>query len=158
MGLPSPPSHCRRLLIVSLIAAALTALAPPHADAQADRRKRSTPGLVLDLGARHGACDELIFTPDGKELLAAGDDKVVRCWRVAGRKLDADHPRELRWPIYREWRGNIYGMALAKSANGDLIAVGGNGYRQGMVAVMRKSGEIVHVVPPQDDPQWVMKS
>ena len=64
------------------------------------------------------------------------------------------------WPIFREWRGNIYGMALAKSANGDLIAVGGNGYRQGMVAVMRKSSEIVHVVPPQDDaagpytPQW----
>src|SRR5437764_9873067 len=120
MGLPSPPSLWRRLLIVSLIAVGLPALAPPPADAQADRRKRSTPGLVLDLGARHGACDELIFTPDGKELLAAGDDKVVRCWRVAGRKLDADHPREVRWPIYREWRGNIYGMALAKSANGDL--------------------------------------
>src|SRR5437879_5397551 len=80
MGLPSPPSHCRRLLIVSLIAAALTALAPPHADAQADRRRLRTPGLVLDLGARYGACDELLFTPDGKELLATGDDKVVRCW------------------------------------------------------------------------------
>src|SRR5262249_8616857 len=50
-----------------------------------------------------------------------------------------------------EWRGNIYAMALSKSADGDLIAVGGYGLLPGMVAVLRKNGDILHVLTPQDD-------
>src|SRR5687767_4598856 len=64
------------------------------------RREYLTPGLILETGARTAACDVLLFTKDGKHLLATGDDKVVRTWDVTDKGLvtSKEYP-VLRWPI-----------------------------------------------------------
>src|SRR5262249_37506326 len=91
-----------RFLKLFLVTAVLGATLPVWAHAQTDRRSWATPGLILETGARHGTCDMLLFTPDGSELLASGDDKVVRIWGVDKQKFsNRNDPgwRTLRWPI-----------------------------------------------------------
>ena len=100
---------------------------------EVSRREPFDAGLVLETGVRTGACDVLSFTPDGNHLLAAGDNKVVRVWpwnQQTG--LDVNNARALRWPIFREHRGNIYAMAIRPP----LVAVGGSGAPDGTVAVI----------------------
>jgi len=58
---------------------------PAAAHAQNDRFGRFEPGLIIQTGGRTGACDVLLFTPDGKRLLAAGDDKIVPVWECTGK-------------------------------------------------------------------------
>src|SRR5512145_1715791 len=94
----------------SLIALMLTGLIQAGALSQDHvfRRELATPGLVVETGMRTGAMDALAFTPDGKYLLASGDDKVVRSWKVTGGRLEpippaAGEPQSvLRWPSMRE--------------------------------------------------------
>ncbi len=105
-----------------------------HGQKQEDRNKRDTPGLVVETGARRGACDVLTFTADGKYLLATGDDKVVRMWPVTKDGVDANEEQVLRWPIYREQRGGIYAMAISPDQR--RIVVGGYGTIMGMVALL----------------------
>src|SRR5215210_5526572 len=69
------------------------------------RREYFTPGLVLDAEGRNAACDVLVFTRDGKHLLAAGDDKVVRNWALTPEGLKPSLLPTLRWPIFREVLG-----------------------------------------------------
>src|SRR5437660_12178322 len=85
-----------------------------HAQNDQSRREYATPGLVVETGARRGACDVLRFTPDGNHLLAVGDDKVVRSWKFspAGGLQPAEIPI-LRWPSWHEGRGNMYALALS---------------------------------------------
>jgi WD40 repeat protein len=110
------------------------------------RREQDTPGLVLETGARTAACDMLTFTADGKHLLAAGDDKVVRTWAVSDDgRLGLDEFPTLRWPIFREMRGNIYTAAL--SPDESRIIVAGHGRLAGGFAaavIDRMSGELLH--------------
>src|SRR5262245_48717021 len=77
------------------------------ARAQSDRRDRRSPELVIEAGGRMGTCDVLTFTPDGRSLMAVGDDKVVRIWPCGEQGLDRAGVRLLRWPIWREQRGSI---------------------------------------------------
>jgi WD40 repeat protein len=91
--------------------------------------------LVLDTPGRVAACDVLLFTPDGKHLLAAGDDKLVRSWAWTGNQLIREEP--FRWSIYREQRGSIYSLALAP--DGKQMAVGGFGLRDGSAAVFDRT-------------------
>src|ERR1700692_1308660 len=87
----------------------------PKNDDVTDRR-RLTPGLVLNTNARQGPCDVLAFVPNTTEpgfcLMAAGDDKVVRFWKVNG-DVDSQEMKLLRWPIFREQRGAIHAAALS---------------------------------------------
>jgi RNA polymerase sigma factor (sigma-70 family) len=53
----------------------------------------------------------LAFSPDGKSLLTAGQDRSVRTWDLATRK------ERLRWPL--SWVGSI-----AFSKSGELVALG----------------------------------
>ena len=120
------------------------------------RRERNTPGIVLETGARTAACDVLRFTGDGQHLLAAGDDKVVRSWAVGkSGTLSIDALPTLRWPIFRESRGNIYTIAL--SPDETRVVVAGHGRLKGGFAVAvieRATGKIVHATGnPTDAPQ-----
>src|SRR5436190_11286417 len=66
----------------------------PFASGQ-DRQKRYTPGLVLETGARTGSCDALLFSENGDQLLATGDDKVVRFWDVGPDSFASKTPRRI---------------------------------------------------------------
>src|SRR6516165_5654015 len=105
------------LMLLAWLASAGSALA------QADRFGRFEPGLIVETGARMGACDVVTFTPDGQFLLAVGDDKVVRIWKHTGQGLDPQPVQILRWSIFREQRGNIYALALSPDAETCHVAV-----------------------------------
>lgn len=107
---------------------------------------RSTPGLVLATDGRTAPCDVLLFTPDGTQLFACGDDKVVRRWLVGDRAFSQRKP-PLRWPIFREQRGSLFAMAFSPSA--DKVVIGGIGTRTGSVLVLdRDTGEVKHSNSP----------
>jgi serine/threonine protein kinase/WD40 repeat protein len=119
------------------------------------RYSPTSPGLVLNTGARTATCDQLTFTPDGSELLAAGDDKVVRIWKVGESRFIGHVSRTLRWPIYREQRGGIFAMALSPDAS--RLVIGGFGILTGYLAVLdRRTGDIVHALerPTTVEPIW----
>ena len=129
--------------------------APDIPDAAAQgltRREYDTPGLVVETGYRTAALDVLAFTADGKYALTAGDDKVVRTWDVTakGLKPSADYP-VLRWPVYREFRGNIYSLALSPDEKSILIA--GNDQTSsgfGACVVERATNKRLAVTPRPD--------
>lgn len=145
-----PASSSAPWLVLALL------LAPGLVHAQ-DRRNRTTPGLVLETGARHAPCDALTFTPDGGHLLAAGDDKVVRIWPVGKASLSVADARVLRWPIYREQRGGIFALALSPDDGGKRIAIGGFGVKTGLLAVLdRATGAMLAVLekPLSEQVTW----
>ena len=107
--------------IVSAIAVGLLATTP--AVAQDTRLRLFDPAVVMSTGGRMAACDALSFTPDGKSLLAVGDDKCVHTWEVGERSLRYSRPAW--WNSFRERRGSMF--ALAVSADGKRIASGGFG-------------------------------
>lgn len=136
--------------------------ASTRAQNEYSRREYSTPGLVVEMGARTGSCDVLTFTPDGKYLLACGDDKVVRNWLVAGNRLETSDLPTLRWSIWRETRGNIYALALSPKAGTPEVAVAGTsiyGGGFGVAVIDRFTGKVrrglkpAHVEDPKKPPQ-----
>ena len=106
-----------------------------------DRRSRDEPEIAVRTGGRSGTCDAVRFTPDGRWLLAAGDDKVVTGWPHAADGLDTDpnHKKELHWPAWREQRGGIKDFAV--SPDGKRVLVGGYGLRVASVAVLELEPE-----------------
>ncbi len=135
-------------------AALFVLLSTPPVQAQADRFARFEPGLIVETGARVGACDVLAFTADGNHLLATGDDKVVRSWRFAGDRLESELDKTLRWSVFREQRGSIYAMALSPEKENRHVAVGGWGVRvgAGSVAVIdRATAEVKAALKNQTD-------
>ncbi len=145
-------STCRSGNRVGLLAAAclvgLTWGGAARGQNTESRREYFTPGLVVETGARRGACDVLTFTRDGVHLLAVGDDKVVRVWRYTpGKGLEpADRPI-LRWRTWHESRGNIYALALSPDKEQRYVAIGGHGMssRGSSVAVLdRLTGATRH--------------
>jgi WD40 repeat protein len=77
------------------------------------------PVLQLDTGGHMAKIWKIAFTPDGKQLVSAGEDKVIRVWDVAtGKTL-----RTIRGEIAPGNVGQIYAMAL--SPDGKWLAAGG---------------------------------
>ncbi len=140
--------HLPFVAVISLL------IVPFRAEAQ-DRRFLTTPGIVIETGARHATCDALVFTKDGKQLLAAGDDKVVRTWPVGPKSFSSHQSKVFRWPIFREQLGGIYALALSRDER--KIAIAGYGMKPGMVAVLdRSTGAIEHIIenPPTGNVTW----
>src|SRR5262249_37323129 len=106
------------------LAAALVVLhfLVPTCRAQGERRQRTAPSIVMSTSGRNGRCDVLRFTPDGRHLLAAGDDKVLRVWPIRNGRIDQAGQRLLRWEIFGVQRGSIYAAALIPDTR--RVAVG----------------------------------
>jgi WD40 repeat protein len=112
---------------------------------QQERRARAEPGLVVETGARMGTCDVLAFTKSGSELVATGDDKVVRVWPVNADGINPKSVRTLRWSIWHEQRGNLYALALDKDER--RVAIAGKGVVTSRVAILDfHTGEVLKVL------------
>jgi WD40 repeat protein len=82
-------------------------------------RDQVLPLLMLDTGGHMAAIRGLTFTPDGKNLISAGDDKVIRVWDWrAGKTV-----RTIRGQVGAGDEGKIFALAL--SLDGQWLAVGG---------------------------------
>lgn len=133
-------------IICALFAGQAVSREPPRSEPS--RRKRDVPGLTIDTGARMGACDALLFSPEGNQLLAAGDDKLVHIWPVGSSGLDPAQVKTLRWATYREQRGSIYALALSPDRDHQHLVVAGYGLRTGAVVVLdRTSGDVKRALP-----------
>jgi WD40 repeat protein len=86
---------------------------------QAAQDREGGPLLMLDTGGHMAVIRGLAFTPDGKQLASAGEDKVIRIWDwQAGKTI-----RTIRGQVGPGPEGKIYAMAL--SPDGRWLAAGG---------------------------------
>jgi len=75
--------------------------------------------LQIDPGGHKAIINDVVFTPDGRYLVSASNDKLIRVWDLAsGRTV-----RTLRGQISAGPEGKIYAMAL--SPDGRWLAAGG---------------------------------
>ena len=88
----------------------------------------SEPRLVIEAGGHKAIIRELIFTPDGRELVSVGDDKTIRIWSVSADGRQAVLERTLRGQIEAGQAGMMAAAALSPSTvegRPQWLAVGG---------------------------------
>jgi WD40 repeat protein len=95
---------------------ALTLAERPKAQAM---QQRAIPLLMLDTGGHMAAIKDIAFTPDAKQLVSAGDDKVIRIWDWR----EGVTIRTIRGLVGTGDEGKIYALAL--SPDGRWLAAGG---------------------------------
>jgi WD40 repeat protein len=93
--------------------------------------ERPVPHLMLDTGGHIAVVNALAFTPDGKAVVSASGDKIIRVWDWQAGKTT----RFLRGQISAGDDGKVYAIAL--SPDGRLLAAGG---------WMKLPGENGHVI------------
>jgi PDZ domain/WD domain, G-beta repeat len=77
--------------------------------------------LMLDTGGHMAIIHGLALTPDGSQLLSAGEDKVVRIWDwQAGKTV-----RTIRGQVAPGGEGKIYAMARCRRTGAGSQQVGG---------------------------------
>ncbi len=77
------------------------------------------PIPMLDTGGHTAKIQGIAFTPDGRQLVSASDDKVIRVWDVAGGVA----VRTIRGMVAPGHVGKIYAIAL--SSDGRKLAAAG---------------------------------
>ncbi len=77
------------------------------------------PILQLDTGGHMASINTIAFTPDGRQLVSASDDKTIRVWDLASGKT----VRTIRGESAPGDAGKVYAMAL--SPDGKWLAAGG---------------------------------
>lgn len=120
----------RAFILIILIAAGCTSVddnhshKPPSPVEQISRPTSQPPSkspsiLQIDQGGHKASIKDIVFTPDGRYLVSAGEDKLIRVW-----DLDTKRPvRTLRGQIGTGFEGKIYAMTL--SPDGRWLAAGG---------------------------------
>lgn len=102
----------------ALILAAALVLSAETAVAQDERWVTGTNWL-LDSGGHMGLIRSVIITRDGKQVVSAGEDRMIRVWNV----FSGDTVRTIRIGVGQSVYGRVYTMALSPDER--LIAVGG---------------------------------
>ena len=88
-------------------------------DAHSQNATRGPPELTLDPGGHMAQVNGLLFTRDGKHIISAGDDRVIRVWEWrSGRTLKSMRAEYASGPD-----GKI--LAIDLSPDGKLLAVAG---------------------------------
>ena len=82
------------------------------------------PVLQLDTGGHMASIRSIAFTPDGRQLVSASDDKTIRVWDLASGKT----VRTIRGESAPGDAGKVYAMAL--SPDGKWLAAGGWTHRE----------------------------
>lgn len=95
------------------------------------------PILQIDPGGHKALIKDLVFTPNGKYLVSAGNDKLIRVWDIKTGKT----VRTLRGQIGEGDEGMIYAMAM--SPDGKWLAVGGFPSRRGIRLYNFPTGKLV---------------
>ena len=83
-------------------------------------RAAGTPQFMLDTGGHTATVNALVFTPGGKCLISAGDDKTIRIWSLDTGRSE----RTLRGEIALGSKGAVH--ALAISPDGRWLAAAGD--------------------------------
>ncbi|HEC85376.1 MAG TPA: WD40 repeat domain-containing protein, partial [Thioploca sp.] len=112
---------------------------PPDTAIQkvAETTSTAPPILQIDPGGHKALIKDIAFTPDGRYLVSAGHDKVIRVWDLeTGQTV-----RTLRGQIGVGPEGKIYAMAL--SPDGRWLAAGGYPSRWGIRLYNFASGQLV---------------
>jgi WD40 repeat protein len=106
---------------------------------------QAEPVLMLDSGGHTSLVAAVIFSADGKQLISAGHDKVIRVWDwQSGRTV-----RSIRGQVSPGDEGRIFTMAV--TAGGGRLAVAGQlttpgGGRQQIRIYNFATGELVRVL------------
>lgn len=130
------------------IVALLTVAPITWGQGQLDRRDRQDPELIAGTDGRNGTCDAMLFDSKGKHLFAVGDDKVVSIWPCGPEGLDTAKLHTVRWPSWRERRGGIKALAIARDGR---IVIGGYGVLVNSIAIVDpmqgEAGKILEMHP-----------
>jgi WD40 repeat protein len=86
---------------------------------QARAEPKDAPILQLDTGGHMAKISGIAFTPDGRQLVSASNDKTIRVWDLASGKT----VRTIRGESAPGQAGKVFAMAL--SPDGKWLAVGG---------------------------------
>lgn len=78
-----------------------------------------TPRIVINAKGHTAKIQNLLFTPDAKQLISISEDKSIRIWNAETGKLIA----RLEGQIGDGWEGMLYASAI--SPDGKLLAVAG---------------------------------
>ncbi|MDQ2800882.1 MAG: WD40 repeat domain-containing protein, partial [Armatimonadota bacterium] len=112
------------------------------------RAQDNAPMLALDPGGHTATVTQVLWSPDGKQVISVGDDKAIRVWEAAtGRPL-----RTIRGQVGAGPDGKLYTSAISR--DGQTLAVSvptrrvnGDNFSFIIRLVDLQSGRIAGVLP-----------